>query len=161
MTRLTFARTAPPPPGVTDWDALAAFADSILAERRDKLPAQVEAGMLTQAAADARLRIAAALAAQWRDASAGRALPDPADYAERYGASCDELLAETATIAARTAQRRAANPTSSAAIQDDLRAAALHWHQRPVADGAYYPHIWKAADHAAWARSRQQRARAA
>ena len=156
MNRLTFARTTPPTPGVLDWDALSAFADGILAERREKLPAQVEGSAITQAAADDRLRIAAALAAQWRDASAGRALPDPLDYAQAYGATCNELLAETAIIAARAASRRAAQPGSSTAIQADLRAAALHWHQMPVADGAAYPHIWKAADHAHWAHSQRR-----
>lgn len=161
MTRLTFARARPAPPCVSDWEALARFAQGLLAQREADYPIRVEDGRMPQAEADRGLRVMRAIAAQWSDACTGTPLPDPLDYAQAYGSSWDEMRTELEAVAARAARRQQAAPTHAAAIEQATLAGALLWHQQPVADGAAFPHIWKAAEHAHWSRQPKQQARAA
>ena len=71
-----------------------AAAAQLLAQREHGYPRQVAAGKLTQADADAKLRVMRAVVAVWAAMTADRDLPPAERWNEAFGASADEMVDE-------------------------------------------------------------------
>lgn len=92
-------------------------AAQLLAQRERGYPAAIAAGKLSQADADAKLRIMRAVVALWSATADQRDLPPPPQWPAAFGATDAEMLAELRL--AYTATRRA----SDAEPGDDRRRA--------------------------------------
>lgn len=157
-TLRTFASDVSPyPRRRDDWEGIARLAARLLDQRRLRYPRQVELGRMTQAEADRRIRIMAAIDALWSRVIDRLELPWLWEWHAALGAGLDEMQAEAASARDVLAQLAAANPDDRDAAAAREHGEALWWHLQPVAPGGF-PHIWVAHDHAMWelARSRSR-----
>lgn len=126
----------PLPAMASDWSALAAAAQQMLAQREASAEANIEKGKLTPEQAADRIRVARALSRLWDTIAAGAA---PYDFetawiesAGREGTYPHELRTDldAAAVRARTLADRKREDIAAAAFADAL--AALAWHARPA-----------------------------
>lgn len=114
-----------PPTAAFDFDRLAAMAARLLRDRRDRFPAEVDAGKLSQADADRELLAFDYLAANWRFIATGDGVPSG------YGA--DHVLRDALD---ESILRIAAHVEIDTEITGNLGASAeaiiaLRWHLEP------------------------------
>ena len=104
----------------------------LLREREQGYPARVEAGSMTQEAADASLATSRAIVAQWRWALDPRLPPLP----ESFGADEAEMMEQVAQTLAWERKRADARPADLLLRERADLAASLAWYQH-APPGAY------------------------
>lgn len=109
-----------------DWPSLAAAAERLLADRRQRDPASVEASRLTEAEARARELTMASVVAIWRAVVRHEALPE---LTASHAATRADLEGAAAACA-RIAQSR---PGDQGSADHAMRVAALAGYHRAVA----------------------------
>lgn len=155
MTRppMTFVGNGPYPRRRGDWADLGRTAAQLLAEREKGYPALIATGTLDQVKADGRIRVMCAVVAIWRAVLNDEALPEPADFPTRFGATWEEMREDLDRAAARARElARRHRDNRDAAVQAEL-VEALAWQHQPVCAGSG-PHIWLSHDYRQWEKRR-------